>query len=109
MAVLGFPFIFRGALDVRAHKINEEMKIAAAKSLAALAKEPVPESVASAYGNEEFEFGPNYIVPKPFDPRVLVWESVAVAKAAMDTGDARINIDLEKYKSMLEEKIKDKI
>ena len=96
--VLGFPFIFRGALDVRAHAINEEMKVAAAMSLAALAKEPVPESVASAYKNETFTFGPDYIVPKPFDPRVLVWESVAVAKAAIDSGVARINIDLDEYK-----------
>ena len=107
--VLGFPFIFRGALDVRAHGINEEMKVAAAKALAALAKEPVPESVASAYKNESFEFGPDYIVPKPFDPRVLVWESVAVAKAAIDTGVARINIDLDAYRKKLEDQIKDKI
>ena len=107
--VLGFPFIFRGALDVRARKINEEMKIAAAYSLAALAKEPVPESVASAYENQTFEFGPDYIVPKPFDPRVLVWESVAVAKAAIESGVARINIDLDKYRKKLEAKIKDKI
>ena len=107
--VLGFPFIFRGALDVRAHAINEEMKVAAAYALAALAKEPVPESVASAYKNETFEFGPDYIVPKPFDPRVLVWESVAVAKAAIETGIARINIDLDEYKKKLENQIKDKI
>ncbi len=107
--VLGFPFIFRGALDVRAHSINEDMKVAAAKSLAALAKEPVPDSVASAYKNEIFEFGPDYIVPKPFDPRVLVWESVAVAKAAIDSGVARINIDLDEYKKKLENQIKDKI
>ena len=107
--VLGFPFIFRGALDVRAREINEEMKIAAARSLAALAKEPVPASVAKAYGKETFEYGPEYIVPKPFDPRVFVWESVAVAQAAIDTGAARVKIDIEKYKSQLEEKIKDKI
>ena len=107
--VLGFPFIFRGALDVRAHAINEEMKVAAAMSLAALAKEPVPESVASAYKNETFEFGPDYIVPKPFDPRVLVWESVAVAKAAIDSGVARINIDLDEYRKKLENQIKDKL
>ncbi len=107
--VLGFPFIFRGALDVRAHAINEEMKVAAAKALAALAKEPVPESVASAYKNETFEFGPDYIVPKPFDPRVLVWESVAVAKAAIDSGIARINIDLDEYRKKLENQIKDKL
>ena len=105
--VLGFPFIFRGALDVRATKINDEMKVAAAYSLAALAKEPVPESVAKAYGNQKFEFGPDYIVPKPFDPRVLVWESAAVAQAAMETGVSRIKIDLDSYKKSLEDKIKD--
>ena len=105
--VLGFPFIFRGALDVRATKINDEMKVAAAYSLAALAKEPVPEKVARAYGNQKFEFGPDYIVPKPFDPRVLVWESAAVAQAAMETGVSRIKIDLDSYKKSLEDKIKD--
>ena len=105
--VLGFPFIFRGALDVRATKINDEMKVAAAYSLAALAKEPVPEKVAEAYGNEKFEFGPDYIVPKPFDPRVLVWESTAVAQAAMETGVSRIKIDIDSYKQSLEDKIKD--
>lgn len=105
--VLGFPFIFRGALDVRATKINDEMKVAAAYSLAALAKEPVPEKVAKAYGNQKFEFGPDYIVPKPFDPRVLVWESAAVAQAAMETGVSRIKIDLDDYKNSLEARIKD--
>ncbi len=105
--VLGFPFIFRGALDVRATKINDEMKVAAAYSLAALAKEPVPEKVAKAYGNQKFEFGPDYIVPKPFDPRVLVWESAAVAQAAMETGVSRIKIDLDDYKKSLEARIKD--
>ena len=105
--VLGFPFIFRGALDVRATKINDEMKVAAAYSLAALAKEPVPEKVARAYGDQKFEFGPDYIVPKPFDPRVLVWESAAVAQAAMETGVSRIEIDLDDYKKSLEDKIKD--
>ena len=107
--VLGFPFIFRGALDVRATKINDEMKVAAAYSLAALAKEPVPEKVARAYGDQQFEFGPDYIVPKPFDPRVLVWESAAVAQAAMETGVSRINIDIDSYKKNLEDKIKDLI
>ncbi len=105
--VLGFPFIFRGALDVRATKINDEMKVAAAYSLAALAKEPVPDKVARAYGDQKFEFGPDYIVPKPFDPRVLVWESAAVAQAAMETGVSRIQIDLDAYKKSLEDKIKD--
>lgn len=104
--VLGFPFIFRGALDVRATKINDEMKVAAAYSLAALAKEPVPDKVARAYGDQKFEFGPDYIVPKPFDPRVLVWESAAVAQAAMETGVSRIKIDLDSYKKSLEDKIK---
>lgn len=104
--VLGFPFIFRGALDVRATKINDEMKVAAAYSLAALAKEPVPDKVARAYGDQKFEFGPDYIVPKPFDPRVLVWESAAVAQAAMETGVSRIKIDLDDYKKSLEDKIK---
>jgi len=107
--VLGFPFIFRGALDVRATKINDEMKVAAAYSLAALAKEPVPEKVARAYGNEKFEFGPDYIVPKPFDPRVLVWESAAVAEAAMKTGVSRITIEMDSYRKSLEEKIKNLI
>src|SRR5512136_863803 len=84
--VLGFPFIFRGALDVRASQINEEMKLAATRALAALAKEDVPDSVCQAYGVERLAFGPEYLIPKPFDPRVLVWEAAAVARAAMDTG-----------------------
>ena len=88
--VLGFPFIFRGALDVRASCINETMKIAAVHALASLAKEDVPDSVLSAYGDKHIRFGPEYIIPKPFDPRVLLWEAPAVAKAAMETGVARI-------------------
>ena len=103
--VLGFPFIFRGALDVRATAINEEMKVAAAKSLADLAKEDVPDSVIQAYGGGHFRFGPEYILPKPFDPRVLLWESVAVAKAAMDSGVAQQRIDLEEYKRQLENRL----
>jgi malate dehydrogenase (oxaloacetate-decarboxylating)(NADP+) len=95
--VLGFPFIFRGALDVRARAINEEMKIAAAHALAALARQDVPDSVLRAYGLESLRFGPDYIIPKPFDPRVLLWEAPAVAKAAMATGVARRAIDLEDY------------
>lgn len=87
--VLGFPFIFRGALDVRATAINEEMKLAATRALAALAKEDVPDSVCRAYGVERLQFGPDYLIPKPFDPRVLVWEASAVAQAAMETGVAR--------------------
>ena len=87
--VLGFPFIFRGALDVRASKINEQMKMAATKALAQLAREKVPEVVINAYGGKEFSFGPEYIIPKPFDPRVLWNVAPAVAKAAMDSGVAR--------------------
>ena len=101
--VLGFPFIFRGALDVRATAINEEMKMAASRALAALAKEPVPENVSAAYGGQKFEFGPEYIIPKPFDPRVLVWEASAVAKAACDTGVAKNPItDWDGYRARLE-------
>jgi malate dehydrogenase (oxaloacetate-decarboxylating)(NADP+) len=96
--VLGFPFIFRGALDVHAKAINEEMKIAAASALAQLAKEEVPESVKRAYDVEDMSFGREYIIPKPFDPRVLTRVAPAVAKAAMDTGVARTPIkDFEKY------------
>ncbi|MBI3005530.1 MAG: NADP-dependent malic enzyme [Ignavibacteriales bacterium] len=104
--VLGFPFIFRGALDVRASTINEEMKIAASKALAALTKEDVPDSVLKAYGEKRIEFGRNYIIPKPFDPRVLLWEATAVAKAAMETGVARAPIaDFEAYKDGLEARL----
>lgn len=99
--VLGFPFIFRGALDVRACAINEEMKIAAAHALAELAKQDVPDSVLHAYGLESLRFGDDYIIPKPFDPRVLLWESPAVAKAAMESGAARREIDLEAYRQDL--------
>ena len=101
--VLGFPFIFRGALDVRATAINEPMKIAAAHALAKLAKEDVPDSVCRAYGVDKFTFGPEYIIPKPFDPRVLLWEAPAVAKAAMETGVALHPIaDFDKYRESLE-------
>ncbi|MDQ7817196.1 MAG: phosphate acetyltransferase [Melioribacteraceae bacterium] len=104
--VLGFPFIFRGALDVRASKINEEMKMAATKALAQLAKEKVPEVVINAYGGKEFSFGPEYIIPKPFDPRVLWYVAPAVAKAAMDTGVAKLPIqDWNKYKEQLQERL----
>jgi malate dehydrogenase (oxaloacetate-decarboxylating)(NADP+) len=99
--VLGFPFIFRGALDVRARAINEEMKVAAAHALARLAKQDVPDSVLHAYDLESLRFGPEYILPKPFDPRVLLWESPAVAQAAMESGVARIQIDLEEYRHQL--------
>jgi len=99
--VLGFPFIFRGALDVRATKISEGMKMAAAKALAALAKEPVPDEVRKAYGRD-FSFGPEYVVPKPFDPRVIEWEAVAVARAACEEGLAAKPItDWEAYRSQL--------
>jgi len=101
--VLGFPFIFRGALDVRATAINEEMKLAAVHALAKLAREEVPDSVSKAYGNEKFAFGPNYIIPKPFDPRVLLHVAPAIARAAMDSGVARMPIiDMEKYVEQLE-------
>jgi malate dehydrogenase (oxaloacetate-decarboxylating)(NADP+) len=103
--VLGFPFIFRGALDVEASAINEEMKLAAAHALAALAREEVPEAVKRAYNDENLSFGPDYIIPKPFDSRVLLWEASAVAKAAMDTGVARREIDLDEYRESLQLKI----
>jgi len=99
--VLGFPFIFRGALDVRATQINEAMKVAAAHALAELARKDVPQVVNAAYG-EEFHFGPEYIIPKPFDPRVLHWVAPAVAKAAMETGVAQIEVDLEAYRERLQ-------
>lgn len=101
-----FPFLFRAALDVRATQINEAMKIAAAKSLAALAKEPVPAEVSAAYGGEKFEFGKNYLIPKPLDSRILVWQASAVAKAAMDTGVAQVRIDdLAAYQASLEKRL----
>ena len=101
--VLGFPFIFRGALDVRAKAINNEMKMAASHALAALAKEDVPEVVLKAYGVESMSFGREYLIPKPFDPRVLTWEAPAVAKAACETGVARKPItDWDAYRESLE-------
>jgi malate dehydrogenase (oxaloacetate-decarboxylating)(NADP+) len=103
--VLGFPFIFRGALDVQARAINTDMKLAAMHALADLAKHSVPDSVARAYGGAHFQFGPDYIIPKPFDPRVLLWESVAVARAAMASGVARRTIDLEEYRETLESRL----
>jgi malate dehydrogenase (oxaloacetate-decarboxylating)(NADP+) len=99
--VLGFPFIFRGALDVRATAINEEMKVAASQALAELTRQDVPDSVLRAYGLESLKFGPEYIVPKPLDPRVILWESPAVAQAAMQTGVARKTIDLDEYREQL--------
>ncbi|WP_298532719.1 NADP-dependent malic enzyme [uncultured Algibacter sp.] len=104
--VLGFPFIFRGALDVRATIINEEMKMAAVKSLAKLAKEPVPEQVNVAYGETRLTFGKDYIIPKPFDPRLIAEVPPAVAKAAMESGVAKKPIsDWGKYKDVLLERL----
>jgi malate dehydrogenase (oxaloacetate-decarboxylating)(NADP+) len=99
--VLGFPFIFRGALDVRARQINEEMKFAASQALSALAKEDVPDSVIRAYGGESIKFGREYIIPTPLDPRVLLWEAPAVAEMAMKTGIARKTIDIDEYREQL--------
>jgi len=105
--VLGFPFIFRGAMDVRATKISEGMKMAAAKALAALAKEPVPEEISAAYGGRKFSFGRDYIVPKPFDKRVIEWEAVAVAKAACEEGLAKYPIeDWDAYTRQLNDRMK---
>jgi malate dehydrogenase (oxaloacetate-decarboxylating)(NADP+) len=108
--VLGFPFIFRGALDVRARKINMEMKLAAVHALAELARlgeVGLPQAVRTAYPTERFDFGPSYIIPKPFDPRVLIHESMAVAKAAMESGVARQPVDLEDYRRSLEARLEE--
>lgn len=100
--VMGFPYIFRGALDVRATCINEEMKIAAATALADLARKPVPSEVSRAYNNERKSFGPNYIIPVPFDPRLITTVSVAVAKAAIKTGVAKIkDLNIKEYTAKL--------
>jgi malate dehydrogenase (oxaloacetate-decarboxylating)(NADP+) len=108
--VLGFPFIFRGALDVHAKKINKEMKLAAARALSELAKLEVTQEVKKAYNNESFEFGPKYLIPKPFDTRVLTHVAPAVAKAAMDTQVAQKHIhDFNKYKSDLLKRITSKV
>jgi len=103
--VLGFPFIFRGALDVRAKKINEEMEMAATRALAALTREEVPESVTRAYGIDKLKFGPDYLIPKPFDPRVLLWVAPAVAWAAVASGIAGRIIDVEEYRAELEARL----
>jgi len=103
--VLGFPFIFRGALDVRATEINEEMKRAAASALAELARQDVPDAVVKAYGDQPLQFGPDYVIPKPLDPRVLFEVAPAVAKAAMDSGCARSEVDLEAYEERLEARL----
>jgi len=108
--VLGFPFIFRGALDVRASAINEEMKMAASKALAALTKEPVPASVLRAYNLGDLKFGRNYIIPKPVDPRLISCVAPAVAKAAMETGVAKFPItDWDAYKTSLDKRISDHV
>ncbi len=99
--VLGFPYIFRGALDCRATTVSEEMKLAAARALAELTREPVPDSVIMAYGGKSLKMGPDYFIPKPFDPRVLWWVAPAVAKAAMESGVARITFDIEEYRDRL--------
>lgn len=100
--VLGFPFIFRGALDVRARRIDEGMMLAATKALAELARDEVPESVARAYGQDGFAFGPDYLIPKPFDPRVLLHVAPAVAIAAEESGVARTRLDPDEYRARLE-------
>lgn len=108
--VLGFPFIFRGALDVRASTINEEMKLAAAKALAGLAKEPVPESVLKAYNIDNLTFGKEYIIPKPLDPRLISRVAPAVAKAAMDSGVAKYPIsDWDAYSKSLDRRLSEHI
>jgi malate dehydrogenase (oxaloacetate-decarboxylating)(NADP+) len=104
--VLGFPFIFRGALDSASTKINEAMKLSAAKALADLARETVPSGVIAAYGGAKFSFGPDYIIPKPLDPRVLWWEASAVAKAAEKSGVAKEPLkDIEAYKESLKRRL----
>ena len=106
--VLGFPYIFRGALDVRAKEITEGMKMAATHAIAELAKQPVPDDVAAAYGGEQLQFGPEYLIPKPFDARVLIWEASAVAEAAVNEGVARVSadeFDVERYREELESRL----
>ena len=103
--VLGFPFLFRGALDVRATEINEEMKRAAARALAQLARKDVPDAVVKAYGDDPLQFGPEYVIPKPLDPRVLFEVAPAVAQAAMDSGSARTAVDVERYRERLEARL----
>ncbi|MFB6069096.1 MAG: NADP-dependent malic enzyme [Halobacterium sp.] len=103
--VLGFPFIFRGALDVRATDINEDIKVACARALADLAKQDVPDEVVKAYGDQPLQFGPEYIIPKPLDPRVLFEVAPAVAEAAQESGVARRDLDLEEYREELEARL----
>lgn len=103
--VLGYPYIFRGALDVRARQINEEMKMAAVKAIAALAKEDVPDSVSQTYDKYDYSFGRDYLIPKPFDQRLLLWVAPAVARAAIETGVSRKKIDIETYVDGLESRL----
>jgi len=106
--VLGFPYIFRGALDVRARDITPNMKMAATRALAALAKEPVPDYISAAYDGVVMQYGPEYIIPKPFDRRVLIWEAAAVAQAAIDEGVARVNtneFNISAYREELEARL----
>ena len=106
--VLGFPYIFRGALDVRARDITQKMKMAATKALAQLAKEPVPDYIAHAYSGESMQYGPDYIIPKPFDRRVLIWEASDVAEAAVSEGIAAIkpeDFDKQRYRESLEARL----
>jgi len=103
--VLGFPFLFRGALDVRATEINEEMKRAAARALAQLARKDVPDAVVKAYGDDPLQFGPEYVIPKPLDPRVLFEVAPAVAQAAIESGSARTAVDVERYRERLEARL----
>src|SRR5437899_257474 len=103
--VLGFPFIFRGALDVRARKINEEMEMAATRALAALAKEEVPDAVVRAYGLDRLRVGPEHLIPKPFEPRVLLWVAPAVAWAAVGSGVAGRVIDVDEYRAQLDARL----
>jgi malate dehydrogenase (oxaloacetate-decarboxylating)(NADP+) len=108
--VLGFPYIFRGALDVRASTINEEMKLAASKALAALTHEPVPAAVLKAYNIDKLTFGREYIIPKPLDPRLISWVASAVAKAAMETGVAKYPIkDWDAYRDKLDKRLSEHI
>ena len=108
--VLGFPFIFRGALDVRATHITENMKMAAAKALANLTKEEVPQSVKDAYDGEDIKFGNNYIIPKPTDENVLYWVAPAVAQAAVEDGVAHItDFDKESYIQSLHERMDNRV
>jgi len=103
--VLGFPFIFRGAMDARATEVNEEMKMAATRALASLARQEVPESVSALYGLRSVKFGADYLIPFPFDPRVLLWVAPAVAWAAVATGVAREFVDIEEYRERLESRL----